>query len=283
MLMEQGNGFVKIITLKYIISLIYRMEIELFLNKGIDANASTFYDKIKKLKKKVKGADAMIIKSEKELALLEADKEKAVVEFKAKEKLKDIKREWYEKFRWFFSSEGFLLIGGRDATSNEIVVKKHTEKGDLIFHTDMIGSPFFVIKAEGKKVGQKTIREAADATVTFSRAFKLGVTTTPTFMARPDQLTKEAKSGEFVPKGGFVTKGKLEYIDNQINVALGNMDGHVMAGPVEAVKKHCKVYVELIQGTEKPGKVSKIIAHKLNVPIDDVSRALPTGTFKLVK
>ena len=58
----------------------------------------------------------------------------------------EIKREWYEKFRWFISSEGFLVIGGRDATSNEIVIKKHADKNDLVFHTDIKGSPFHLSK-----------------------------------------------------------------------------------------------------------------------------------------
>ena len=30
----------------------------------------------------------------------------------------------YMKFRWFISSDGFLCLGGRDATSNEIIIKK---------------------------------------------------------------------------------------------------------------------------------------------------------------
>jgi len=51
---------------------------------------------------------------------------------------KEINKEWYEKFRWFISSDDFLILGGRDATSNEIVIKKHTEKNDLVFHR-----PFF--------------------------------------------------------------------------------------------------------------------------------------------
>ena len=37
-------------------------------------------------------------------------------------------REWFEKFHWFYTSEGFLCIGGRDSTSNEIIIKKHTDK-----------------------------------------------------------------------------------------------------------------------------------------------------------
>jgi|TARA_B100002003_G_C14129751_1_gene543444 predicted ribosome quality control (RQC) complex YloA/Tae2 family protein len=254
------------------------------LNKSLGQNASLYFDKAKKMKKKLKGAEEALSKSIKELEKLERKKEKFDIAEKEKEKLRQRKQEWYEKFRWFRSSEGFLIIGGRDATSNEIVIKKHAEKNDLVFHTDMTGSPFFVIKTEGKKPGEKTIHEAADATITFSRAFKLNMTTTPTFMAKPEQLTKEAKSGEFVPKGGFVTTGKLEYIDNKINLAVGmTKENAVMSGPLEAVKKHCEKFVQLQQGNDKVSKAAKYIQYKLGGNLDDIIRALPAGSFKIVK
>jgi hypothetical protein len=174
-----------------------------------------------------------------------------------------------------------LVLGGRDATSNEILIKKHTEPNDLVFHTDMVGSPFFVIKTENKIPSKATISEAADATITFSRAFKLGLSTNKVFMAKPKQLTKEAKAGEYVPKGGFITKGKLEYLDNKINLAVGNYNNKIMAGPLESIKSNCKDYVILEQGQEKPSKIAKTIQHKIQGDIDDIMRALPTGTFKV--
>jgi predicted ribosome quality control (RQC) complex YloA/Tae2 family protein len=262
-------------------NLFQRVEID--LNKTIEANASSYYVKVKKLKKKLDGAKDALMDSHDKIKKIEQDKEKIINEIEKEKNKEQIKKEWYEKFRWFISSEGFLVIGGRDATSNEIVIKKHTEKGDLIFHTDMIGSPFFVIKSEKKKPGKATIQEAADATITFSRAFKLGITTTPTFQARPDQLTKVPKSGEYVPKGGFITEGGLTYVDNKINLSLGNYKGHIMAGPIEAIKKHCKDYIELQSGKEKPGKIAKTIQHKIQGELDDIIRSLPGGTFKVKK
>ena len=52
------------------------------------------------------------------------------------------KKNWYERYRWFFTSDGFLAIGGRDAASNSAVVRKHLVKNDKIFHGDIFGSPF---------------------------------------------------------------------------------------------------------------------------------------------
>jgi predicted ribosome quality control (RQC) complex YloA/Tae2 family protein len=261
------------------------MKIELSLDKTVESNASEYYEKIKKLKKKLEGAKDALVDSKDKLKQLNKDKDKIIKELKEKKEQNELKekKEWYEKFRWFLSSEDFLVLGGRDATSNEILIKKHTEKDDLIFHTDMIGSPFFVIKSEGKKPGKTTIQEAADATLTFSRAFKLGLATTPTFMARPDQLSKKAPTGEYVPKGGFITEGNLKYIDNKINLAVGIYKNKIIAGPLEAIKNHCKDYLEIERGTDKPGKIAKTIKQKIGGELDDIIRVLPAGTFKIKK
>ena len=75
------------------------------------------------------------------LELLLKQESKFLEETAVKQANRQKKREWYEKFHWFFSSEGFLCVGGKDATSNEVIIKKHLEKNDLVLHTDMAGSP----------------------------------------------------------------------------------------------------------------------------------------------
>jgi len=88
------------------------------LKKSIEENASDYYEKAKRLKKKISGAEVALQASFKKLKDLEAKKEKLALE--EKEVMPTRNKEWYEKFRWFVSSDGFLIIGGRDATSNEI-------------------------------------------------------------------------------------------------------------------------------------------------------------------
>ncbi|MBS3097782.1 DUF814 domain-containing protein [Candidatus Woesearchaeota archaeon] len=256
------------------------------INKSIEENAGLYYENAKKLKKKIQGVEKTIENFKKDLAKVERRKAFEENPTIKKTAATQSKKEWYEKFRWFISSEGFLVIGGRDATSNEIVIKKHTDKDDLVFHTDMVGSPFFVIKAKVNvptpppppaAIGDVTLREVADATVTFSRAWKLGMQNTATFCCKPEQLTKEAPSGEFVPRGGFITKGKLNYVENKISLAVGNFNGKIMAGPLNAIKKHCEKYAEIEQGEEKTSKIAKQIQYKIGGELDDIVRALPAG------
>lgn len=260
------------------------MRLVLDLTKNIDENAAYYFERAKKVKKKIEGAEEALDASMKKLKELELAKEKKTLEKTKEAKLKERKKEWYEKFRWFVSSEGFLLIGGRDATSNEVVIKKHTESNDLVFHTDMAGSPFFVIKSENKKIGEKTMEEAADATVTFSRAWKLGLQTTSVFYANPEQVSKKTKAGEYMGKGAFMIYGKTNYINNKLNLAMGmTKHGQIMSGPLDAIKTHCEKYVVLEQGDEKSSSIAKYIQRNIGGMIDDIIRSLPSGEFRVKK
>ena len=187
-------------------------------------------------------------------------------------------KEWYEKFRWFISSEGFLVIGGRDSTTNEIIIKKHADKDDLVFHTDMAGSPFFVVKAERKKIGEQTLKETANATASYSRAWKLGIAMTDVFYVKPDQVTKEANTGEYVQKGAFIIRGKTNYISSELKVAIGLKDGKIIGGPVAAIKPNSEKLVIITQGNDKPSDAAKKVRHKLGGgDLDEIIRFLPSG------
>lgn len=254
------------------------MRITLNLKKTVQQNANEYFERAKESKKKTEGAKETIGKFQRQLEELERKqqaKEAAITQKKA-----SAPREWYEKFRWFVSSEGFLCIGGRDATSNEVVIKKHVDKQDIIFHTEMPGSPFFVIKAEGKTAGEATLQETADATASFSKAWKMGFPSTEVFSVLPDQVSKKAESGEYLPKGGFMVRGKRTYYRGELKLGVGLKEGRVMAGPEQAVKKHCETYAVITPGDDKPSDTAKKIAKKLNADLDDVLRSLPAGNCK---
>ena len=252
------------------------MQITLNLKKKLEQTANEYFEGAKKARKKAETAREIVAKFKKELAVLE---KKQLVEEKKVEIKRTAPKEWYEKFRWFISSEGFLCIGGRDSTSNEVVVKKHTDKEDILMHTEAPASPFFVIKTEGKKPSDITMQEAADATASFSRAWKLGVSAAEVFSVNPEQVSKQAPSGEYMPKGAFMIRGKRTFYQGKMGVAVGKLtDGRVMCGAESAVKAHCKEYILVKQGNDKPSDCAKKIAKKLGVDIDEVLRALPAGT-----
>ncbi|MFH1505795.1 MAG: NFACT RNA binding domain-containing protein [archaeon] len=255
------------------------MRITLDIKKSVDQNASEYFEKAKKAKKKLAGAQKAL---EKTKIKLSEEKEKKIVVKKTL--TRPTKKEWFEKFHWCYSSDGFLMIGGRDATTNEIVIKKYTEKNDLVFHTDMAGSPFVVIKnPDNKKIPDTTKQEAAELTAAYSRAWKNGLGTLDVFYVTPEQVSKKAKAGEFLPKGAFMIYGDTNYLQPPVGLAIGVYNGKVMGGPVSAIKKHCKTFVEVIPGEEKASSIAKLIRKSLDASLDDIIRVLPGGGSTIKK
>jgi len=259
------------------------MQIEIDLNESVDENAGIYFNLAKKAKKKLKGAEEAIKKSKNQLEELKKREDKFLEEETKKQQIKNRKQEWYEKFHWFISSEEFLCIGGKDATSNEIVVKKHTDKEDLVLHTDMAGSPFFVIK-NGQECGEETINEAAQAVGVYSRAWKLGHSTADVFYVNPDQVTKEAQSGEHLSKGSFMVYGKTNYLHPKLEYAIGLVEDQIIGGPVNAIKKKTKKFVIVISGRQKKSALAKKIKSKLKGgDLDEIIKFLPAGGAEIKK
>jgi predicted ribosome quality control (RQC) complex YloA/Tae2 family protein len=56
------------------------------------------------------------------------------------------KRYWFEKFDWFVSPEGYLVISGRNAQQNELLVKRYLRQGiDVFVHADLHGAATCVV------------------------------------------------------------------------------------------------------------------------------------------
>ncbi len=259
------------------------MEIEFGLTQSLEENAGKFFDLAKRYKKKLQGANQALQESRKQLLQLQKEEAKYSAEEKIKQQKKQRKQQWYEKFHWFISSEGFLCIGGKDATSNEIIIKKHLEPDDLVLHTDMAGSPFFVIK-NGKEAGQNTIQETAQAVAVYSRAWKLGHTTADVFYVQPEQVTKETKTGENIAKGSFMIYGKTNYLYPKLEYALGLFENEIIGGPWAAVIKRTDKVVLVVPGREKKSALAKKIRAKLGGgDLDDIIKFLPAGGGDLKK
>jgi len=263
-------------------------EIEIDIKKSIEENASDYFEKAKKNRKKIKGALEAVERAKKKMELLlRQEGEKKEFEKKEREELErrsaaQREKKWYEKFRWFISSEGFLAVGGRDATTNDILIKKHLKKDDLVFHAELSGSPFFIVKTEGRKAGEATIREAAEATASFSKAWKLGLSQIEVFYVNPEQVSTKAKAGEYMKKGSFMVYGKRNNLRAQIKLAIGLYEERVMCAPLSAVRKNCEKFITIIQGSQKKTEAAKIIKKIVGGEIDEIVRAMPPGEVKLL-
>ena len=255
-------------------------KINILIEETLSKSAEIYYKKSKTQKAKLPGLKLAIENTLKSIDRKDSEKKTRQVITKKE----SIEKKWYEKFRNFESSEGFLCIGGKDATSNEIVVKKHTEKGDIVFHADIPGSPFMVIKAQGKGVGDATIEEAAQFTAVHSKAWKANAGVIDVYWVKPEQVTKEAPSGEYVQKGAFMIYGKKNVMRAELKIAVCMIDGIIVSGPVSAIKKKTNKFIIVHPGYTRAKDLAKLMKtemfRKLNKSEQDILRKMTIDKFQ---
>jgi predicted ribosome quality control (RQC) complex YloA/Tae2 family protein len=255
------------------------MRVVLDLRKSVPDNAKGFYDRGKKARGKLEGMGKAIADSRRKL---ESAAEAAPEEPGLKRK---VERRWYEKFRWFHSSQGYLVIGGRDASTNELLLKKHLEGKDLVFHANVQGAPFFVVKnPEGAEVPAETRAEAAQAAASYSKAWAHGMGSADVYEVDPPQVSKTPPAGEYLPKGAFMVYGQKRWHKGvEVKVAIGYSDGSVFGGPPSSVAAHAKDLVLVGVGEMPQGALAKKIRARFpDASLDDIQRSLPPGGGSLL-
>ncbi|WP_069808265.1 ribosome rescue protein RqcH [Vulcanisaeta thermophila] len=149
-------------------------------------------------------------------------------------------REWFERFRWFITSGGKLVIAGRDATQNEVLVKRYMRPWDIFMHADIPGGSVVILRlGRGEDPSEEELREAAQYAVSHSRAWVMGVMALDAFYVRGEQVTKEAPSGEYLGKGSFMIYGSRGWVRGVelrlgVGVRLDEVDDTVLVRVVTA-------------------------------------------------
>jgi len=257
---------------------------------GVEKNADELYKEAKRVEEKKEGAKAAIENTREDLEAVtarreawEADDEDGAeseeaegdedeydeVDWTARKSV-PIKRneQWYEGFRWFHTTDGFLVIGGRNADQNEELVKKYMSRGDKFFHAQAHGAPVTVLKATGPSEAAKeidfpesTLNQAATFAVSHSSVWKAGQYAGDVYMVDPDQVSKTPESGEYIEKGSFVIRGDRTYFDDTaVDLAVGiqcEPQTRVVGGPTPAVEEHAATHLRL-----QPGKFAQNDAAK---------------------
>jgi predicted ribosome quality control (RQC) complex YloA/Tae2 family protein len=240
-------------------------ELELDAGLTVAQNAQRYYERAKELSRKASGArEAMAITEQLRAGASAPRKARPLAVHRRR------KPKWYERFRWFISSDGFLVLGGRDADSNEEIYTKYLERRDLALHTDAPGAPLTLIKTEGKPVPESTLQEAAVFAVSYSSVWKAGLAAADCYLVRGDQVSKTPEPGEFLKKGAFVIRGERTYFkDTSLGLALGIADGILIGGPVPAVKPGADPAVEIEPGELNADDLAKRIYRQFADKVED--------------
>ncbi len=257
---------------------------------GIPENAEVYYNKGKKAKKKIRGVNIAIEKTQQEIKKAESKREIEMEKVIVPQKRVKKELKWFEKLRWFLTSDGLLVIGGRDATTNEMVVKKHMEPRDIYFHSDIHGAASVVLKAGEGEIPETSINQAAAFSACFSSAWSKGMGSADVYWVNPDQVSKTPQSGEFLTKGAFVIRGSRNYIRGlPLTLSIGKVEyegERIMAGPPEAVSKYTENFSTVKPGYTKKEEIAMQIRNKIDPEkmfiIEDVVRVLPSGKCDFV-
>ena len=232
--------------------------VTLYVHESLDANIGRYYDTIKKFRKKIAGARAAM---ERQISHEQRPASRVPV----------MKRRWFHRFRWFYTSDGTLVLGGKDADQNEELVKRYMEGGDRFVHADVHGASVVIVKGPTERMD-----EVARFAASYSGAWKSGHYTADVFAVSPGQVSKSPEPGEYISRGSFVVRGEREYFrDVPVGVAIGlqqEPERAVIGGPPSAVSARTSVRVVLKPGTFEPNDIAKKILRMLRerLPAEEV-------------
>lgn len=253
------------------------MRIKLYINRSVHDNAAHYYELAKEAKKKAKGAEKAIEETKRQM--------KKVAKKKTQEKKVRVKREkkWFEIFHWFYTSEGKLVIGGKNAQQNDIVYKKHMEDNDLFFHADIQGGSAVILK-RGVDSTEEEIRETVQFAASFSNAWKNGNASVDVYSVKKEQLSKHSTGG-YVPAGAFAISGKREWFRNsKLGLKIGRGEHGIEIIPERSARKlKGEIHLAPMKSGKEKGEISRFIAKKLSADVTEILELTPSGKSKIVK
>ncbi len=221
--------------------------VTLCVHETVEQNVERLYGQARKFKKKRAGA----------LAAMAATPAKAAP--RAAVAAKREKPRWYHRFRWFETSDGALVLGGRDAGQNEELVKRYMEGKDTFVHADVHGASVVIVKGPTEHWD-----EVAQFAASYSGAWRAGHLEADVYAARPDQVSKTPESGEFVARGSFVVRGERTWFRSvPLAVAIGYGPNGVLGGPPPAVNGRAGVSVLLRPGPFEPNDTARQVLRTL--------------------
>jgi predicted ribosome quality control (RQC) complex YloA/Tae2 family protein len=308
------------------------MDVEIDITKTVEENAAKYYEDAKWAKRKMGGLGEAMEDHKEKLEEAQAKEERTeqtdfreevfpkekreyeeerderdeegeiVTATGPEEKERKPRKKWYEKFRWFFTSDGLLVVAGKDATSNENLIKKHADNNDLIFHADIHGAAFAVIKTQGMEVPDESRKEAAEFAAAHCKAWNKGIGNVDVFSVKPEQVSKSPPSGQSLPKGSFMIYGEREwYRDLELKLAIGvkierEEGSRVLSGPVMAMRKHTDYFVTIKPGFKKSLELARTVKNKIlmksspenkfiieQTPLDEFQALIPSGTGEIAE
>ena len=281
-------------------------EVDIYLDDTVHQNAQRWFEKARKQKEKSIGAKEALIKTRKELDKARKTEKEAEESGKVSG-IRRSRRLWFENHRWSILDGGHLLIAGKDAKGNDMLVKKHLRSDDRYVHADLHGAASGIMKLKAgfipdehppvnlpegvpalrlvddidvPEFSEEAQNQSASMALAWSRAWNAGRAGGAVFWVNPGQVTKTAETGEYVGRGAFVIRGKRNWMrDVEMNLAIGlvciNSVPLLLCGTVDSVPNICQRWARISPGRERKEVLAKRITKATGLAVDDVLSVLP--------
>jgi predicted ribosome quality control (RQC) complex YloA/Tae2 family protein len=263
---------------------------------NVNQNAERYYESSKQSREKSEGAKTAKGTTLEALKRIEDDIVKTqeaqdLLQAEPVQKTAARKVFWFEKYKWFITSDNFLVVAGYDASSNEKVVKKYLRENDRYVHADIHGAPSAVVRRKENSeepISELALDEASIFAASHSKAWSSGLGAINAYWVNASQVSKTPAAGEFLPKGAFMVRGKRNYFSKiELILALGEIEFEgveiLMCGPKSALESRTDRLVVLKPGTKKKTEVAKQLSRIFNQPIDSVMHLLPPGDIDIIE
>lgn len=237
--------------------------VELEKDIPVGRQISQMFEHAKELEEKANKAAQVVEKLRRDLAKLEEEIHRAEEKVKSSVKIV-VKRAWFEKFRWSITTGKRPIIGGRDASQNETIVRKYLREHYLFFHADIPGASVVVMPPSEDPL---ELLQTAQFAAAYSKAWKIGIHSIDVYYVRGEQVSKHAPAGQYLARGSFMIYGKREYIRHvRLELAVGcRKDGdiyRVVAAPPKSAQLLADRYVIISPGGVEKSKLGRELAKK---------------------
>lgn len=122
---------------------------------------------------------------------------------------------WFEKFIYFISSEGYLVLGAKDAPQSEIMYNRHLKKGDIFVHADLNGASPVVVKNKPGRANDpippSTLSQAGTLVIATSSAWDSKAVMSAWWVTA-ELVSKTTANGDFLSPGNFHVKGEKHFL-----------------------------------------------------------------------
>lgn len=261
-------------------------ELELDFTESPFNLGNSFFEASKKAERKIEPALEAVKETQAKIAVAEELRSQAEIISRAKAVKKRVKR-WFEAYHWTRTTNGFLVIAGRNLKENEQMAKRRMDEKDIFFHADVQGAPYTLLKiaeAENQDIepDEDDYLDAARIAGIYSKAWKAGLGSIDVYSALPEQLSFSAPTGEYLPKGSIFIEGKRTFykVELKIYVGISFDDTYAylfVSGNERSVKSRTTVYTSLnapSHGSDKKSDLAKKIIKyfEKNVSEDDLPK-----------